>query len=74
MQYGKLVKLFLPLVLVLSPASPATAQAPDTKPDLAANAAGKYWQAFALLPNLDKDQEKLLEQWTKVSLDAAALS
>jgi hypothetical protein len=73
MQYGKLVKLFLPLVLVLSPASPATAQAPDTKPDLAANAAGKYWQAFALLPNLDKDQEKLLEQWTKVSLDAAAL-
>src|SRR5271165_6375313 len=73
MRYGKLVTLFLPLVLVLSPASPATAQAPDAKPDLGANAAGKYWQAFALLPNLDKDQEKLLEQWNKVPLDAAAL-
>ena len=33
----------------------------------------KYWQAFALLPTLDKDQEKLLEQWNKVPLDAAAL-
>ena len=33
----------------------------------------KYWQAFALMPTLDKDQEKLLEQWSKVPLDAAAL-
>ncbi|MFL5243321.1 MAG: hypothetical protein ACJ8FY_14545 [Gemmataceae bacterium] len=41
--------------------------------DLGANAAMKYWQAFALLPNLDKDQEKLLEDWNKVPLDAAAL-
>jgi hypothetical protein len=73
MRYWKLVTLFLPLVLVLSPASPATAQAPDAKPNLGANAAGKYWQAFALLPNLDKDQETLLEQWNKVPLDATAL-
>ena len=71
MRYWKFVILFLPLVL--SPASPATAQAPDAKPDLEANAAGKYWQAFALLPSLDKDQEKLLDQWNKVPLDAAAL-
>ena len=33
----------------------------------------KYWQAFALLPTLDKDQEKLLQEWNKVPLDAAAL-
>ena len=71
MRYWKLVILFLPLVLSLP--SPATAQAPDAKPDLGANAAGKYWQAFALLPSLDKDQEKLLDQWNKVPLDAVAL-
>jgi hypothetical protein len=51
---------------------PGTAQAQDARPDLGANAAMKYWQAFALLPILDKDQEKLLEQWNKVPLDAAA--
>ncbi len=33
----------------------------------------KYWQAFALLPALDRDQEKLLQEWSKVPLDAAAL-
>jgi hypothetical protein len=49
------------------------AQAADTRPGLGANAALKYWQAFALLPALDKDLEKLLEQWNKVPLDAAAL-
>src|SRR6266540_584855 len=64
------VALFLSLTLLAS--SPATAQAQDAKPDLGANAAMKYWQAFALLPILDKDQEKLLEQWNKVPLDAAA--
>jgi hypothetical protein len=34
----------------------------------------KYWQAFAVLPALDKDQEKLLQEWNKVPLDAAALA
>jgi hypothetical protein len=66
MRYWKLVTLFLPLVL--SPASPATAQDPDAKPDLGANAAMKYWQAFGLLPTLDSDQEKILQNWTEVSL------
>jgi hypothetical protein len=71
MQRRYLGTLFLSLSLLWP--TPATAQAPDAKPDLGANAAAKYWQAFALLPNLDKDQEKLLDQWNKVPLDAAAL-
>jgi hypothetical protein len=71
MRYRNLSAIFLSLSL-LSP-SPAAAQAPDARPDLGANAAMKYWQAFALLPTLDKDQEKLLQEWSKVPLDAAAL-
>jgi hypothetical protein len=63
--------IFLGLVLLSRP--PATARAQGPEPDLGANAALKYWQAFALLPALDKDQEKLLERWNKVPLDAAAL-
>jgi hypothetical protein len=51
----------------------AAAQAPDAQPDLGANAALKYWTAFAFLPVLDKGQGKLLEGWNKVPLDAAAL-
>src|SRR5437868_13235157 len=75
MRHWILVVLSLPLALALAPAatSPAMAQAPDAAPDLAANAALKYWQAFALLPTLDKDQEKLLGEWDKIPLDAAAL-
>jgi hypothetical protein len=52
---------FLSLTLFLP--SRATAQAPEAKPDLGANAAMKYWTAFALLPTLDKDQETLLKKW-----------
>lgn len=72
MRHCKLVALFLSLALF--PRSPAAAQASDAKPDLGANAALNYWTAFALLPTLDKDQEKLLDQWNKVPLDAAARS
>jgi hypothetical protein len=71
MRRWNLVALFLPLAL--SPPSPAAAQAPDAKSHLGDNAALKYWTAFGLLPSLDKDQEKLLEEWNKVPLDAAAL-
>jgi hypothetical protein len=67
------IRTAIVLVLVLVPRSPATAQVPVAGPDLGANAALKYWQAFALVPALDKDQERLLEQWNKVPLDAAAL-
>jgi hypothetical protein len=36
------------------------------------NAAMKYWQAFALLPALDRDQETLIDDWNKIPLDEAA--
>src|SRR5262245_11210690 len=65
-----LVAFFLSLT-VLAP-FPATAQAADARPDLGANAAMKYWQAFAQLPALDKDEEKRLEQGNKAPLDATA--
>jgi hypothetical protein len=70
MRFWSLVTLFLSLTgLPLAPA----AQAADAQTDLAANAALKYWQAFALLPTLDKEQEKLLVEWDTIPLDAAAL-
>ena len=56
------------LSLTLFPLSLAPAQAPDAKPDLGANAAMKYWQAFGLLPTLDNDREKILQHWNEVSL------
>lgn len=72
MRYGQLMALFLSLVLL--PSSRTTAQSPDAAPDLGANAALKYWQAFAVLPALDKDQEKLLLEWNKVPLNEVALA
>jgi hypothetical protein len=63
--------LFLSMTLV--PPSPVAAQASDDKPDTGSNAAMKYWQAFALMPAMGKDEEKLVEQWSKIPLDAAAL-
>jgi hypothetical protein len=68
---GYCLALFLSQALL--PLSPVTAQAPDAKPGSGANAALQYWQAFALLPTLDKDQEKLLQELNKVPLNAAAL-
>ncbi len=66
---------FLPLavclaLLWLSPAAVLTAQEanPGAATDLAANAAIQYWQAFSQMPTLDKDQEKLLAEWSTVSL------
>src|SRR3954451_8446656 len=61
----------LVLGLALFPCSPADAQAPrGTSPP---NAAIKYWQAFAQLPALDMENEKLLTDWNKAPLDAPAL-
>ncbi len=71
MPYSKLLMLFLPITL-LWPAA-ANAQTPDAKTDLAANAALKYWQAFAQMPALTKEQAKLLERWKKVPLDEEVL-
>jgi hypothetical protein len=64
----------LTMALALAPpaASFAAAQAPgrDAGADRAANAALQYWQAFALMPVLDQDQEKRLADANKVPLDA----
>ena len=70
MRSWKLLALLAALT-VLRP-GPAAAQAPETKADLAANAALKYWEAFALMPVLDKDQEKLVSDWSKSALDEPA--
>ncbi len=60
--------LVVPLV-GLALCAPASAQ-PTPRGD--ANAAMKYWQAFGLMPTLTKDQEKVLHEWEKTPLDAAA--
>ncbi|HEY2786997.1 MAG TPA: hypothetical protein VGJ05_18695 [Fimbriiglobus sp.] len=63
---------FLPAILLgWAGGDPAAAQ-PPAPPNPAANAAIQYWQAFGLLPALDKDQEKILREWAKTPLDAAA--
>ncbi len=71
MRRFRLVALLLSLALLAL--CPATAPAADPQPDLAGNAAVQYWQAFALLPTLNKDQEKLLAEWDKVPLEGEAL-
>ena len=68
MRHVNLMAFLLLLPAALLPAGPAAAQAPDTRSDLGANAAMKYWQAFALLPSLDEDQAKLLENWKEVPI------
>ena len=65
--------LALPLSLALLAPSLAVAQASAAKSELGTNAALKYWQAFGLLPDLDKNQEKTLQEWNKAPLDAEAL-
>jgi hypothetical protein len=64
MRFGFLVVPLAGLVLC----APAFAQGPEAR----TNAAMKYWQAFGLMPSLDKDQEKIVREWETVPLDAAA--
>jgi len=70
------LRRFITLLIALACLTPlaATAQVPDGKSDLAANAALQYWLAFSQLPALDKDQEKLLAEWNTVSVDDPAVS
>jgi hypothetical protein len=67
----RIVAFCLPLALLAG--GRAWADADEAKSELGANAAMKYWQAFALLPALNKDQEKLVQDWKTVPIDAAAL-
>ena len=55
----------LPALVALCP-DVAVAQKVPLRTELAENAALQYWQAFAQMPNLDKEQEKLLQDWSKV--------
>ena len=52
---------------------PTAAQGAGADSDLAANAAVQYWQAIALLPTLDKEQEKIVQEWNSVPLDDSAV-
>src|SRR5829696_2634906 len=51
---------------------PRCAVAAEKQTDAGANAAIQYWQAFSLLPALDAEQEKLLDDWRETPIDAAA--
>jgi hypothetical protein len=70
MRYLSRAGLMLSLSLVCL--SVSTARAADETRDPAANAALQYWKAFSFMPTLDKDQEKLLDDWSKAPLDDAA--
>jgi hypothetical protein len=62
-----LIALAAVVLLPVNSGTHAQVQAPEAKSDLAANAALQYWQAFAQLPTLDKEQEKILGEWNTVS-------
>ncbi|HKD36709.1 MAG TPA: hypothetical protein VKB78_07905 [Pirellulales bacterium] len=61
------------LLIGLFAARSAWAEVGAAPSEASGNAAMKYWQAFALLPALDRDQEKLVDEWNKIPLDAAAM-
>jgi hypothetical protein len=71
------IKKYLMVGLIVALSSPGNAQA-ATQPgagqsDLGPNAALQYWQAFAQMPPLDADQEKILSEWNTVRLDNPAV-
>ena len=68
-----ITRVALLLSLALLCPSLGRSQPPDVKSDLAGNAALQYWQAFAQMPTLDKEQEKILAEWSTVSLNDAAV-
>ena len=57
----------VPLSLLLAPL--AHAQIPEADPHRSGNAALQYWQAFALMPTLDENEQKLVENWQTAPLD-----
>jgi hypothetical protein len=61
------------LTVMLARISVAAAPVPHAQGENGANAALKYWMAFALLPKVDEDQEKLLSQWNKAGVDTIYL-
>jgi hypothetical protein len=71
MRLHLLITVLLTFV-VLWPAV-AHAQQPEGSTELAANAALQYWKAIALMPTLDKEQEKIVEEANSIKFDAAAV-
>lgn len=71
----RLRQLCLVIFAIVSTVGPprADAQTRDAPRGLGENAALQYWQAFALLPRTDPEQDKLLENWRETPLDAKAL-
>jgi hypothetical protein len=62
-------------VLVLAAAqSLARAEEEFELPPVSDNAALQYWQAFAMLPSLEPDQERLLENATTAALGPASVT
>ena len=59
----------LPVIFLLLPQSPALADAPA---NLGANAALKYWQAFAALPKFTKAEQEKLGECLTMPLDDRA--
>jgi hypothetical protein len=60
-------------LLVLSPMvwpAASKAQTPGPEPRVEANAAMKYWQAFALLPQFNNEEQKTFEDGNKASLQS----
>jgi hypothetical protein len=58
---------------MLLPAALATAQRPAGQSELGPNAALQYWQAFAQMPSLNDEQQKILDEWSTVSLKDPAV-
>ncbi len=63
------------LAILLALAWPAMAlgQEQPGKTELSENAALQYWQAFNQMQPLDKDQQKILEEWQTTKLDDPAV-
>jgi hypothetical protein len=68
MRYWNAAPLLLALALFSCHSREALAQ--NAKPDVGANAAMKYWQAFALMPVLDSEEEKLLHAGNTAAREA----
>jgi hypothetical protein len=64
----------LALVLAALGSTSARGQTPPApKPDKKGNASLIYWQAFAVLPQLNPDRSKILDDWETVELAGPAL-
>jgi hypothetical protein len=55
------------------PCAQVAAQRPAGQSELGLNAALQYWQAFAQMPALSDDEQKILDEWSTVSLKDPAV-